>query len=461
MEVAVPPESPQTFLVTTIPISGNQLELAATWQKGPLPIQGTVPGDSSPSLITATAERRASAFHSRVGPILFGDGLAGPGYRFHLWLDKKEMPFSIVDDISVDAAECLVYADPLIQDGHTQSEPSSLLPGLLCLHSVGVNPTDLDVINRLGHTLRDRSGRSIFFGRVNEWLRTISCSSTKAATDRAPFTVTFGLIDSAEGEVPFGSTDSALDEWDEMQQWSWLSASMTLPSVYAPPLGGSDTGIEIALSSSWSARVLRDGAAFVAISRRPDGSPDESLPSLAFYARTIYLDALLLGLLEMEWINRFADRVSESAKSTSLDIDDIGAMDRAITRFRASLWWRAVGQGSHSDRLLAAYQDEHHLPILLDTSKDEIADLVNQMRSEIERDTLTVTRRTEHQVNVLATLFLPTVPILTVWLGVSHSWPGIGVAAGVYALVVGGLVVFSRKWRHGDDRADPRDSILF
>jgi hypothetical protein len=432
-------------IVIIIPVRGDPSALLS-WEAGPLPVTETIRQGSGMAEISATKERRATAFHSRVHNILYPNE-DGRLERRAFRIADVTGSIKVAEGVEMLAVECLLYDDPLEEQvGHEQGPVS--LPGFLCLHMAFVSPLSMDMVRVLSYVLRDRTGRTALATEVTDWLRSIGSDLLVPDGSLPPYTVTFATLQSLVDPDRIILDNTAYEGWDIVSQWTWLLSSWTPPERFAPPKSNGDIGCELALSSTWSARVLRDGTAFIAREQNPDGSPDRSPPNLALYSRTIYLDALLLGLLQARWLNDCADRIGTIATHAIRDLATIETLDIGMSKFRASMWWRAVAHGSHGDQLVTAFQEQHRLPGLLSNSALEISDLVRQARTLVERKTLESTRRTERIVSVLTVVGLPLPPVLTVWATLSQTWYGFLVALGVYAFIaimLGAALLISKR----------------
>lgn len=436
----------QPFVIVVMPIFGIPSAFR-NWYPGPLPVKGVVPSGDGWIEIEATRQQRITAFYERAHNILYPSDRDLAGRRMHLLLEDDDV-FQLIPDTQIKAVECLFYDDLLDSDvpkDDSDVNNNSRLPGLLCLHvSLSSSMPDLSLVRTLWKSLRDRQGRSELSSRVGKWLRSMGVPGAVMDTSALPFfTVSFAALKSAKTPRPVQMRGTAFDKWDVAQQWTWLLASLTPPDRFAPQHHSSDTGIDLAMSSTWTARVLRDGASFIGYEESVDGSQDLSFASLALYARTIYLDALLLGIIQRQWLNNLADRIGGTAIHHHREIAVVENIDRAVSQFRASVWWRAAAHGSNGDKLITAFQEQHRLQELLESSAVEISDLVRQARTEVQRKTLESAQkaqrsaeRTERRVTLATLIALPSVPILTIWLGVSAKWGGLLIAIGIYVVSV-------------------------
>jgi hypothetical protein len=132
------------------------------------------------------------------------------------------------------------------------------------------------------------------------------------------------------------------------------------------------------LSAAWGALVLRDGAAFVAM---PDATDDVFLATLApVYVRSIYVDALLLGVLQERALNSFANRLA-LLDSRHARAAEIPALETELTQFRNVLWWQHITTQGPGNEIIMRYQAQHRLPALLEQIVWEFSDYSRQVES--------------------------------------------------------------------------------
>ncbi|MFI1017453.1 hypothetical protein [Streptomyces sp. NPDC020965] len=113
------------------------------------------------------------------------------------------------------------------------------------------------------------------------------------------------------------------------------------------------------VSGDWSALVLRDGAAF--LGHRADTGAGDFYAFGALHARTVYLDALLLGTLQRDHIDRLTDQLSEVFDGLRLSAQ-VGSLERSIALFRSTYWRQHLTAHGPANELLLAFQAQHRLP---------------------------------------------------------------------------------------------------
>jgi len=219
--------------------------------------------------------------------------------------------------------------------------------------------------------------------------------------------------------------DDYLD-WPARDQWLWEVASATTIATYPPVPEARDELVEVEsvrLSADWTALVLRDGVAFVG------NSPAKFLAVTApVLIRTIYLDALLLGKVQSEWLARIAGDIAELGDPGSKP-ERLEEIERRLNYFRNVFWWQHLTPHGHANLLLRRYQSQHALPELASQIVSELADYSRQAR----------TAAAARSNALLAALTLVGLPVATA-LGILQAlgadrWVDIGIAMGA-ALVV-------------------------
>jgi hypothetical protein len=196
--------------------------------------------------------------------------------------------------------------------------------------------------------------------------------------------------------------------------------------------------------------MLRDGLAFVSYL---DGTlQNESVKGLlAFYASTIYVDTMLLANIQARWINDLADLLADYGEAGSNRIGELSEIERGLTRFRATVWWRSVAQGSHGDRLLRAYQGQHELGDLFASSASEMSDLTRQASTELDQRSLEAARRTNQTVTLLTVVGVPLGIVFSLWQGLGGGWTRLLVCfvlfVAISVLLAGILVILHHRRR--------------
>jgi hypothetical protein len=194
-----------------------------------------------------------------------------------------------------------------------------------------------------------------------------------AVTDRRAFTVAFRTSSRPRPTPPPGYTRRL--GWSPEQAWLWHLASRSTQADYPPDPEHADRLLAgaLVLSADWRGLVTRDGAAFVAL--RPDRGPTDPFYNYAqLYTHTTYLDALLLGMIQRDSVERM---VTESA--AAFEAEDLPRhlehLEQRAARFRTIYWLRDASRHGHANDILNAYHTEHELPERFNTVLNEIADL--------------------------------------------------------------------------------------
>jgi hypothetical protein len=173
--------------------------------------------------------------------------------------------------------------------------------------------------------------------------------------------------------------------WSAVDQWLWALASRTSQDDYPPDLieiGRHDQHF-LRLSADWSAMILRDGMALVGT--RPDrGTSDPFYNHATLYARSIYIDALLIGLLQLHGITN----IEEAVASASVTLTDpaMAGLERHVTYFRHRLWWQHLSAHGVPNQILGAFHRQHRLPERFEQILAEISDFNRLARDDEARN---------------------------------------------------------------------------
>ncbi|HEY9469647.1 MAG TPA: hypothetical protein VIQ76_08525 [Propionibacteriaceae bacterium] len=176
--------------------------------------------------------------------------------------------------------------------------------------------------------------------------------------------------------------------WPAANQWLWALASRTTLADFPPDprnLEPTDNDI-IRLSVDWHGALLRDGIGFVGL--RPDrGENDPFFGYAELYARSIYLDAVLLGLLQKQAIDRLEERLVTVLDGHPPDNRDgrMAELERDVGRFRHLLWRQHLTTHGIPNLILAAYHRQHALRDRFDQILTEIADFNRLARDDENR----------------------------------------------------------------------------
>jgi hypothetical protein len=334
--------------VVCIPISG-EAPPPGPWRPGPLPLPA---GDG-----TADRAARATYFDERAARVLYGQ--RSDGTRAHRWVE----PHREIDDVlEVEAVELLEL--PILGDAR----------GLLLLH-VRADATDPHAVQASWARLvrwKEGDGRV----RMERLLADILGAPVGLAPRVGhPFHVAY--LRGVEADVAGPLPDSPLPPHD---QWLFVLASAVAPGSFTPH--DDDHALfrhRLPLSRDWSALVLRDGAAFVAQTAAPFTRGPAPL-----YVRSIYLDALALGVLQQLALLALADRLA-ALDDPGRHPRDVERLEASLSHLRNSLWWQHLTQHSVANDLLAALQEQRRLPDLLAQTVDELEDYTRQASLRFSR----------------------------------------------------------------------------
>ncbi|MFI9580310.1 hypothetical protein ACIHCQ_00285 [Streptomyces sp. NPDC052236] len=156
-------------------------------------------------------------------------------------------------------------------------------------------------------------------------------------------------------------------------QWLWHLASRSTAADFplAPEIAADQFGQAVRISADWSALVLRHGAAF--LGHRADSGDGDFYDFGALHARTVYLDALLLGSLQRDHIDELTEELSEVFDGARL-ARKVAALERNIARFRSTYWRQHLTAHGPANELLLAFQAQHRLPVRFAEILAEAAD---------------------------------------------------------------------------------------
>jgi hypothetical protein len=252
-----------------------------------------------------------------------------------------------------------------------------------------------------------------------------------------PFAVTLAI---PRGKLPDGPYGLSFP-WDPLRQWLFAFASARTSGRF--PADPEDTSLLqglVRLSQDWSALVLRDGAAFVGrVSAEDSGYLGGSADA---YVRSIYLDAFLLGQIQLEELGAITDKLA--SLGGSLDrLNELLSLEEDVSRFRNTYWWQHLTSHGTGNKLLAEFQRQHAMPELFEQ-------VIRELDDYSRHATLRADRQEQQQlsrVNILLSLLtVLTVPMTLMQIMVdSHtprSWTWRWVLTGAAAALL--LVVFAR-----------------
>jgi hypothetical protein len=314
------------------------------WPEGPLPL--------AHDGVTADAAGRSTYYPARTARLLYGTP-----ERARRWHKAARTRSGGIDVTGVEALR-------------VEEEPGG--EGLVVLH---LDPRDLPVLDvvrglsgRPGADLRGFDPADALDGRVR-------------LLPAAPFVLTF--VTSRGRRLPRLYGHPRYLRWPALDQWLWALASRSDHTDQPPDprvvrLTAED---RIRVSADWCGLVLREGMALVGT--RPDqGRRDPFYNHAALYARTLYLDAILIGLLQLHGIGDLEDGLAGALDGER----SMAGLERRLTLFRHRLWWQHLSTHGAPNQILDAFHRNHRLPERFAQILAEINDYNRLTRDDEARD---------------------------------------------------------------------------
>ncbi|MFD5492947.1 hypothetical protein ACFYY3_32135 [Streptomyces sp. NPDC001812] len=337
---------------------------APRWTGGPLrlPMGGGV----------TDRERRLTYFEPRVAESLYGT--AERPSRMHRRLPSAPAPR---DRPAVEAVELLRLPPVIAADTPGR--------GIAVLH-VRLSGDPLDELARIGDlvAMRDEYGQLLPAG-----VRPVLSARRAWTLCHVTFT------DGRPPEV----MPPEYSGWGARDQWLWLLASATPFSRFPPD--PEDDGLfagRVRFSADWQALVLRDGAAFLGTS--PDSAGEDGFhPAAEVLAHTIYLDAFLLGRLQVLGVNFLANALA-GLRAHETQARRLLALEGRQIELRRALWSSHITVHGKANELLERFQQQHRLPELLSQTGTGLADAARYVETSRAR-------RSGLAVALLSTVGLP------------------------------------------------------
>ncbi|MFC4494955.1 hypothetical protein ACFPA8_12495 [Streptomyces ovatisporus] len=229
-------------------------------------------------------------------------------------------------------------------------------------------------------------------------------------------------------------------------RWLWQLASRSTPRDFplAPETADAQLDGAVRISADWSALVLRQSAAF--LGHRADSGEGDFYDVAALRARTVYLDALLLGSLQRDHIDALTDELSEVFDSSRLS-SRVARLEKSIAVFRSTYWRQHLTAHGPANELLVAFQTQHRLPARFEEILTEAADYSRLVQSQ-------ESQQISGALGILTILGLPVGTALGILqvLGddsLSHLLTALGLAVAATAAILttrfGRLVVSSLR----------------
>jgi len=332
------------------------------WQPGPVPWPWPrSPGRNEDERAVTDADRRRTLVQEHVAGIVYG---SPTDRRRHLMaVDAAVLGWA------VDAVEVLRLPPHSRTDTH-----------LLVVHlSAPPDADPVDDLPRLADVAPERpsNARADLSALLSRLLP--GSALRDRATDRHAYVLSHTTFDKgAEHVDPPGPDQQA----PRHLQWSRLLASVNEPvAMSGSLLGPEPTDVDVALSSSWCVTVLQRGAAFVG--RTPQR--EDSFHAIGrVLARSVYLDAILLALVQREVVQGLTDQVPGLLASGTRLAERLD-LQRHLIEYRAAVWTQSASESQHMDAVLNAAQRQFGLQDRQTELATDIADLAQMSQLEADR----------------------------------------------------------------------------
>ncbi|MET7999736.1 hypothetical protein [Nonomuraea glycinis] len=317
-----------------------------TWASGPLVLHHRQ--------VRSTAEARSEYFSAKSARVLYGSE-----ERPNRWHDSSRQT---IGDFEIMGVEALRTAD----------QPDAC--GLVAIH---IRPRQCLPIELL-RTLAGRRGTLPLEFDPEKLLD----GQAVITPGSRPYTVAF--VTPAKSGLPRLYRQIRYRRWPLAHQWLWSLASRTSLADYPPdPKNLEPTDSEvIRLSGDWHAVVLRDGMGVVGV-RADQGRDDTFFGYAELYLRTIYLDAIMLGLLQKQGLTLLEERMVTALDSSAAAT--MAKLEQEVSSFRHRLWAQHLAPNGAPNRLLTAFQQQHALRERFDQILTEISDFNRLTRDDENR----------------------------------------------------------------------------
>ncbi len=338
------------------------------WQPGPLPVVGKADG------LASDRQARSNYFHERVGRALHDDG--------RHWRELDAEAPQIPDGLGFVATELELLR---YRTGHPNA--------YLVVHG-RLTAQGADIVTDLWGLAQQQLANS----PLREWCDAVlNGIGHHAAATMFATTVTFVTPADEPLDGVLARVDRSL--WTPADQWLWLLASRLEEDRYAPTASdhAAARAGTIEMSLDWSAQVRRAGVGFLGL--RPDaGDSDRPYSNAERFVRSMYLDVILLGLVQRSFLLAFADALAVLGDPVS-NPDDLRRLEAQFRRFRNVYWWQQVTSQEYGNKLLAIFADRNHLPPLHEQIVAELGEYSRQVQTAAAERT-----------NALVALATPVLP---------------------------------------------------
>lgn len=374
---------------------------AHSWSDGPLPVVFAV---KDGQFERATGELRSTFYGEEVRQVLYGGGIdatAGWASRLHRFVSS--------DLTAEESPDCELLALELlcVEVGEAEESLDAISTSLCVLHLVvrgsmakpaAQGDRDLLALQRLLHPERHRdeplpAELAAAVGIAGPVLR-------EALDNQQPW---FVLVRTASDAASFPSTLRG-------------ASAGAVPQQLETALNESLSETSMDLSSKWAVDIHPRGIGFA---RRlwnrdePDDFFDTAAPA---YARSIYLDVLLLVRVQNDLLSELRLQMATTPLPDSGNVDEMKRvirLQRSVSLYRIRIWWSSLGRGSFQDSWLRQMQSEYDLRPRMEDLEAESAGVNSLLASVSELEAIeSRSRQLRTSQTFSALLFL--VALLTV-----------------------------------------------
>ncbi|RPK63199.1 hypothetical protein EES43_11750 [Streptomyces sp. ADI96-02] len=259
--------------------------------------------------------------------------------------------------------------------------PTALHPrhALAVLHCSVVTTELLDVLRALGH--RAGADPDPLAGPLapDVLLAGVATPAGTGAPFAVPHPYTVAFLTPGEADTAILRSQGVLPPTAD--RCLWAMASRSNESDFPTPVEQlpGQTECAVRISADWSALVLRHGAAFVG--HRPDEGDGDFYDFASLHVRSVYLDALLLGIAQRDHIDELTDGLSGIFDGPGL-ARRVAALERDIAGFRSTYWRQHLTAHGPANELLLAYHEQYRLPVRFEEILSEAADYARLVQTQ-------------------------------------------------------------------------------
>jgi hypothetical protein len=171
------------------------------------------------------------------------------------------------------------------------------------------------------------------------------------------------------------------DSWSATDTWRWALAMASPPTTRElreprPP----ETPGRLLSMPRRDVQIVDRGVSIVATQRDTRAGARLELEKDEVRTRSMYLDALLLGVVQRVLLAQLADDVASCGDPTR-NQRTLRTVQRDVRVFRNRYWWRDFSNWGWPDQVLRAYQEIHGLPTDVDNLTAELSDFATEVEA--------------------------------------------------------------------------------